>query len=105
MPGKSRKRGGTYHRGRNYYIPFFVWGNYSWQLLQETLQHDILGGITYCNVMIGAVFPWKERIFRLQLQFFSLGYVGINCCNVTLHVLSATLILSKNSRVLDAKLG
>ena len=33
--------------------------------------------------MIGAVLPWKERIFRLQLQFFSLRYVGINCCNVT----------------------
>ena len=33
--------------------------------------------------MIGAVFPWTERIFRLQLQFFSPGYVGINYCNVT----------------------
>ena len=33
----------------------FVLGNYFRQLLQETLQHDILGGINYCNVMIGAV--------------------------------------------------
>ena len=33
--------------------------------------------------MIGAVLPWKERIFRLQLQFFSLCHVASNCCNVT----------------------
>ena len=59
---------------------------FSWyfrHLLQETLQHDILGGIHYCNAMTGAVLPWKERIFRLQLQFFSPCYVEINYCNVT----------------------
>ena len=33
--------------------------------------------------MIDAVLPWKERIFRLQLQFFSSCYVGTNYCNVT----------------------
>ena len=33
--------------------------------------------------MIGAVLPWKEPILRLQLQFFSPCYVGINYCNVT----------------------
>ena len=27
------------------------------------------GMLRYCDVMIGAVLPWKERIFRLQLQF------------------------------------
>ena len=37
-----------------------------------------LGGISCCNVRIGAVLPWKPRIFRLQLQFFSLCCVGIN---------------------------
>ena len=26
-------------------------------LLEETLQHDILGGINYCSVMIGAGLP------------------------------------------------
>ena len=45
---------------------------------QEALQHDILGGINYCNVMFGAVLPWKDRIFQLQLQFISPCYVGIN---------------------------
>ena len=40
------------------------------QLLQETLQHAILGGINFCNVRMGAVLPWKPRMFRLQLQFF-----------------------------------
>ena len=33
--------------------------------------------------MIVAVLPLQERIFRLQLQFFSLCFVGINYCNVT----------------------
>ena len=33
--------------------------------------------------MTGAVLPWKEQIFRLQLQFVSLCFVGINCCNIT----------------------
>ena len=42
-----------------------------------------LGGINYCNVMIGAVLPWQERIFRLQLQFFSLCDVGVNYCDAT----------------------
>ena len=41
------------------------------------LQHDLLGEIHYCNVMIGAVLPRKEPIFRLQLQFFSLCYVDL----------------------------
>ena len=39
--------------------------------------------MNYFNVMIGAVLPWKERIFQLQLQFFSPCYVGISYCNVT----------------------
>ena len=43
----------------------------------------MIGGMNYCNIVIGAVLPWKERIFRLQLQFFSPCYVGINDCNVT----------------------
>ena len=34
-----------------------------------------LGGLNYCNVMIRAVLPWKERIFWSQLQFFSLRAV------------------------------
>ena len=54
-----------YHWGQNYYIPFLCFG----ELLLETLQHDILGEINYCNATIGAVLPWKERIFRLQLHF------------------------------------
>ena len=33
--------------------------------------------------MIAAVLAWQERVFRLQLQFFSPCYVGINYCNVT----------------------
>ena len=37
-----------YRWGQNYCIPFFVLGNYFRQLLQETLQHEISGGI---NVM------------------------------------------------------
>ena len=58
-------------------------GNYFRQLLQETLQHIISGGISYCNLTIGAVLPWNERIFRLQLQFFSPCCVRINYWNVT----------------------
>ena len=61
---------------------FFALGNNSRELSQETLQHLISGGINYCNVMVGAVLPWKARIFRLQLQFFLL-YVRMNYCNVT----------------------
>ena len=34
------------------------------------------------NVMIGAVLSWKPRVFRLQLQVFSLCCVGINYCDV-----------------------
>ena len=37
-------------------------------IVTGTLQHNILGGINYCNVMIAAVLPWKPRIFQLQLQ-------------------------------------
>ena len=48
---------------------FFVLGNCFRSLLQETLQHETLGGIYYHNIVIGAALPWKERIFRLQLQF------------------------------------
>ena len=33
--------------------------------------------------MIGPVLPWKERVFRLQLQFFFRIPGGINYCNVT----------------------
>ena len=51
--------------------------------ITEILQHDILGGINNCNVVIGAVLLWKERIFRLQLQFKSLCYVRIKYCNAT----------------------
>ena len=40
-------------------------------------------GINYCNVMISAVLLWKERIFRLQLQFFSPSHVWISYCNIT----------------------
>ena len=47
------------------------------ELLQETLQHDIPGEINYCNVVVGVALPWKEPIFRLQLQFSSPCYVGI----------------------------
>ena len=32
--------------------------------------------------MIGALHPWKRRIFRLRSQFFSPCCVGINNCNV-----------------------
>ena len=39
--------------------------------------------MNYCNVMSGAFLPSKERIFRLQLQFFSPCYMGINYCNAT----------------------
>ena len=64
---------------------FLVLGNDFRQLFQGTIQHDILGGINYCNqcnVTIGAVLPWKEQIFRLQLQLFSPCHVGINCCKL-----------------------
>ena len=54
-----------------YFISF--WG---------TLQHNFAGGINCCNVMIGAVLSWKQRIFGLQSQFYSLCCVGINYCNV-----------------------
>ena len=33
-------------------------------------------GINHCKGNDGAVLPWKERIFRLQLQLFSPCYVG-----------------------------
>ena len=55
--------------GKKYYIPFFDLRNYFWEPLEETLQHKIPGRIIYCNVMIGAVLPWKPRIIRFQLQF------------------------------------
>ena len=76
-----------YHRGQNYYIPFFSFGEFFSVVIIETLQHAILGEINYCNVRIGAVFPWKvpmETTNPFQLQLFSLCYVGINFCNVTL---------------------
>ena len=53
---------------------YFVWGNYFRQLLQETLQQKVPGGIHQCNVMIGAVLPWKPRLIRLRYGF-SLGAV------------------------------
>ena len=78
------KKNQAYHWGQNYYIPLLnVLGNYFRLLLQETLQHNIPGGLKYCNVTNGAVLPWKERIFRLRLQFFSRCCVGIHYCNVT----------------------
>ena len=39
---------------------FFGGGDYFRKFSAGTLHHDIVGGITYCNVMIGAVFPRKE---------------------------------------------
>ena len=72
-----------YHWGQNYSIPFFRFGELFSKLLQDTLKHIISGGVDFCNVMIGAVLPWKELIFRLQLQFFSPCYVTINYRNVT----------------------
>ena len=51
------------------------------------------GGELDCNVVIGAVLPGKERIFRLQLQFFfSPCYVGVNNCNVTPFLSFRTII-------------
>ena len=52
-------------------------------ITQEISQHDILGGINYCNVMVAAVLHGKPEIFRLQLQFFPRCCVGNNYCNVT----------------------
>ena len=63
--------------------PSYVLGNYFRQLLHETLQHNIPGGIKYCSVRIGGGLPWNARQFRLHLQFFSRCCVGNNCCNVT----------------------
>ena len=40
------------------------------------------GRINSCNVRIGTVLPWKERIFRLQLQFFSRRCVGMKYCTI-----------------------
>ena len=51
-------------------------------MLQESLQYNIPGGVNYCNVIIGAVLPWKTRIFGLELQVFSLCCAGIHWCNV-----------------------
>ena len=59
----------------------FIWERFG-QLLQETLQHNILEGMNYCNVLIAADLPWKERIFRFQLQFLSRRCVGVNDCDV-----------------------
>ena len=58
-----------------YTVLFFGAGNHVRQSAQETLQHNILGRLSFCNVWSGAVLPWKPQIFRLQLQFFSLGAV------------------------------
>ena len=88
------------HWGQNYDIPFFFrCGELFSVIVPENLQRDILAGINYCNVVIGAVLPWKERRFRLQLQFFSLCYVGINYCNVTpfpYRILSSQNIIRNN---------
>ena len=61
-----------------FYVLGIFFGNY-----YRKLYSIILGGINYCNVTIGTVLPWKERMFWLRLQFFSPCYVGINYCNVT----------------------
>ena len=44
-------------------------------MLQETLQHNILGGMNYCNVVIGAVFPWSNgsHAYCAYSYSFSLG--------------------------------
>ena len=56
--------------------PIIVAGNFT------AWYSRISGGKNYYNVVIGAVLLWKERILRLQLQFFSLCCVWINNCNV-----------------------
>ena len=74
--------------GQDYYILFFFFFSFGGiifgSLLQETFEHDLLGGNNYCNVVICAVLPWKERIFWLQSTVFSLRAMWEwNCCNVT----------------------
>ena len=59
-----------YHWGQNSYMFFF-----RFEELSSVIATGTLGGISYCNVMIGAIFPWQERIFRLRLQFISPCYV------------------------------
>ena len=45
----------------------FCLGELFSEISTGTLQHEIPGGrISYCNVRIGAVLPWKPRIIRLQ---------------------------------------
>ena len=34
------------------------------------MQHDILGGINYFNVTIGAVLPWKNEYFGYGYSFY-----------------------------------
>ena len=72
-----------YHWGQNHYIPFVCLGElFSVVIAGNFTAYNFRGTIS-CNVMIGAVLPWQERIFRLQLQFFSPCYVRINYCNAT----------------------
>ena len=69
-----------YDWGQNcFHTVSFRFGEFFWKRLQETLQHEIPGGINSCNVMIGAVLLWQPRIIRLQLQFLSRCRVGMNC--------------------------
>ena len=71
-----------YHWGQNYYIPFFsfggiLFGNY----YRKFYSMKFLGELF--TVMTVAVLPLQKRIFRLQLQFFSLCFVGLSHCNIT----------------------
>ena len=75
-------------------MSFFFWELFSVIIAGNHDQHDIPGIINNCNVMIGAALPWKARIFRLQLQFFSPCCVWelISCCNVTLYALGNNFV-------------
>ena len=74
----------AYHWGQDYYIPLFsFWGIVVDNYCRKLYRMVFLGGINHCNVTIGAVLPCKERIFRMQLQYFSLCYVGFNFFNET----------------------
>ena len=63
-----------YHWGQNHYIPFLGMGNYFRQLLQESLEHNIPGGII--NVMEGLVLVFLGNHENCGYSYiYSLGAV------------------------------
>ena len=55
---------------------FFSLGGLFRHLLHETLENKLLGRITYCNVMSGAVLPWTVTVFRFSSPMLFLLFQG-----------------------------